>query len=381
MKRPRFLPLAPRPFDDELLSCWQQRVACRYGRSVLELERWLGPDAGHSWTGDFEQRDFSPDEAVIAIWARACRLPARRLAEMALLGRSRPLAWYVAAQPDRAVCPACLDEDAASGQDHYLRCGWAHIEAFVCSRHRQRLQDFCERCFSRSGFEFHGLAGNARLVCMTCSTVVTSRQADRAEPEKLEFLVTLADAVTSIVSVEAKNGQKRDEIMRAAQLLWTSSRTDDRPFIAWSGFSLPTGRQGMPLERAAPLATASLDWRIATLIGVAQLLNLADARRRFGPPSTFLLKAFTAEQDQERQPKSKFAVRPSGVAETPMTKLNLRSDAQYRALAEAILASPDWRKLQGAGDTASRRLLGRLMIQALDQAPPVQAGVPGRAAP
>ncbi len=381
MKPTRFLPVAPRPFDDELLSSWQERVACRYGRSALELERWLDRGTGHGWTGSFGQRDFNPDEAVIAAWARACRLQARRLADMALSRRPRPLAWYVADRPHRAVCPACLDEDAARGQDHYLRRAWAHVEALACAQHRQRLRDFCGRCFSRAGFRFHGLDGQARLVCDRCSTVVSCREADRAEPEKLEFLVALADAVTAVVDGEAGDNRPQEDIMRAARLLWTASQADNKPFIAWSGLGLPTGWHGMPAERAAPLATASLAWRITTLIGVAQLLDLADARQRFGPPSTFLQQAFVAGPEKGSRPASSSAVPPFNETAKPATKIKLRSDAEYRVMAESILANPEWRKLQGTGAPARKRLLGRLMIQALDRVPRDQAAAPGRAAP
>jgi hypothetical protein len=380
VRTPRFLPIAPRPFEGELLSSWQERVACRYGRTTLELEHWLDPGADGGWTVGFERRDFNPDDAMIAAWARACRLPASRLAEMALSRRARPLAWYIAERRHRAVCPACLDEDAARDRDHYVRLAWAHVEASVCSRHRQILRDFCGRCFSRVGFRFHGLAGQARLVCGACSVVVSCGQADAAEPEKLEFPLALANAVTAVVDGHA-GGASSEDIMRAARWLWAPSQADKKPFIAWFGLGLPTGWHGMPAELAAPLATASLAWRIATLIGVAQLLDLADARRRFGPPPTFLLQAFAAEPDGGSRPASRSAVRPSGETETPATKLKLRSDAEYRALAEAILASPDWKRVERASAATRGRVLGRLMTQALDRAPRARAAVPGRAAP
>ena len=55
------LPVAPRPFDGELLSSWQARVACHYGRTAAELELWLDPSSGPD-IGGFERRDFDPDE-------------------------------------------------------------------------------------------------------------------------------------------------------------------------------------------------------------------------------------------------------------------------------------------------------------------------------
>ncbi|RUX15552.1 hypothetical protein EOA23_33395, partial [Mesorhizobium sp. M2A.F.Ca.ET.042.01.1.1] len=343
MNVPLFLPIAPRPLEDELLSSWQERVACRYGRAVLELERWLEPRTTCAPAIGFEQRDFRPPTAVVELWAQACRLPASSLAGMALSRRARPLAWDVADRSHAGVCPACLDQDTADDGDHYVRRAWSHVEAMVCSRHRQRLRDFCGRCFGSAGFRFHELAGKARLVCMTCLTVVSScREADRAEPQKTGFLTTLADIVTAVVAGDAGRGPSPEEIMRAAKLLWTPSQADDKPFIAWSGLGLPKGGHGMPAQRTAPLATAALTWRITTLIAIAQLLDLAGARRRFGPPPPFVFQAFAAEPENASQPTLGSAVRQSKETGKPATRLELRSNAEYRSLAEAILASPDW---------------------------------------
>jgi hypothetical protein len=378
--RPKhFLPIAPRPFDNELLSCWQDRVACRYGRTAAELELWLNRHTDRRPTG-FEKRDFEPADTLIRTWAQACRMAESHLAKMALCSLPRPLAWYLAAR-QQAVCPACLGEDETGGRDHYVRRPWVHVEALVCSRHGKELLDICGRCFSRAGFRFHCVEGRARLICASCSTVVTRVELDKTSPERMDFLLALSREISVAVDALAPGGNaNREEIARAARLLWAPSQANGKPFIMWLDPSLPSGWSGMPSERQAPLATASLAWRRATLIGAARLLDLAGARRCFGSPPAFLLTMFVAGGTalSLRLPRSDELPDEKKPSEKPIA---LRSDAEYRALAEKILTSPEWAKIQGAGSAARDRMLGRLMSQALDRAPRGRVVGPDPAAP
>lgn len=136
----------------------------------------------------------------------------------------------------------------------------------------------------------------------------------------------------------------------------------------------------MPADRMMPLATASLRWRVATLIGAAQLLDLADARDQLGEPAGFILDAFAA---QRRITVARPSPRPVEItpAPQPLEPIRDRSDADYAGMARAILASPEWLKGQGSDRSRRDRLLGRLMAQALDQAPLTPAGAPGPVAP
>ena len=61
--------------------------------------------------------------------------------------------------------------------------------------------------------------------------------------------------------------------------------------------------------------------------------------------------------------------------------ITLRSDADYRALAQEILESAEWRGVQGSSPTTRNRVLGRLMNQALEPMSRGRAGGPGRAGP
>ena len=55
MKPIPLLPLAPRPFEDELISSWQARVAARYSLGIDDIDTWLHLDGSVS-----EDRDFDP---------------------------------------------------------------------------------------------------------------------------------------------------------------------------------------------------------------------------------------------------------------------------------------------------------------------------------
>ncbi len=136
----RELPIVPRPDDDELLSSWQGRVACRYGLVHDELSRWLGVVGGDRHPG-FAERDFAPSSETVQAWSAACRLPEERVQGLALCSWPRSLSWYVwgegraAGTFRRPVCLECLDEDAAAGRDHHVRRSWALVETVNCDRH------------------------------------------------------------------------------------------------------------------------------------------------------------------------------------------------------------------------------------------------------
>lgn len=371
------LPVAPRPFDDELLSSWQARVACHYGRTAAELELWLHPSSG-SDIGGFERRDFDPDEAVIRLWAEACRIDGRHIAGMALRRFTRPLDWYFLDHHRQAFCPVCLREDERAGRDHHIRCSWSCVEALACPWHQMALVDICGRCFGAAGFRFECVEERARLICSACSTTVTHVRFNSIGPEKVEFLLLLSATVTAAVEGFAPvGGPGRDEIARATRLLWAPSQADGKPFILWLDPALPSRWRGGPWDRAAPLATATLAWRTLTLIGAARLLDLAEARRRFGPPPAFLLKIFEAPQAEASSRRPALCGHPADARPS----ITLRSDADYRALAQEILESAEWRSVQGRSPATRNRVLGRLMNQALEPMSRGRAGGPGRARP
>lgn len=384
----RVLPIAPRPIGGELLSSWQGRVACRYGLSSDGLATLLGakPDSGR--VTRFAERDFAPDAGQIRAWASACRIDHGALRALMLSGRSRPQGCYVWGEGTQAgafrtpVCVACLDEDVDAGGDHHIRRAWAHVETLTCSRHYRVLAEMCPHCLSSTGWRFGTCDQDARVVCVRCARVVRSLRASAAVAnsrfrEALSALSAgLGDAIDNTSSVA-------DDLMRVARLLWTAPHGRGgslTPFIASVLTDRPLPSVEAQVDRNEPLATIPLGWRMATLIAVAQLLDLADARRDFGPPPVSIERLLEWTGGSPREAATRRV--PNRVCATPTNRRRkLRDATEYRAMAEAILASDDWRQVQGQSTSVRQRLLGRLMAQTLDRAPPVQDAAPGPARP
>ena len=367
----------PRPATRADEMSWQGRAACRYGCTLRDVESWLGPDIDVGQRGGLIGRDFDPGEAMIMLWARACRMDAGRLAQMALSRQARALSWYIQDRWHQGVCAACLDEDRAGGRDHHLRRAWSRVEVTVCPRHLTMLRDRCGHCFARTGFRFDCREGRGRLVCGSCLVPVSFGRADRVVSGRQSFLLALADSVALAVDGGPQGAVAKD-IMRAARLLWSPSQAGGKLFIAWLGEPRPSASD-MPADRDEPLATATLSGRMVTLFGIARLLDLADARSRIGPPPVFLAEEF-AHGDLSPSAARRVARRPQNVERSAVT-CTPRSDAEYRALAEQILASLEWRAVRGANRVARERALTRLMTEALDRAPRARAAGPGPAAP
>ena len=238
--------------------------------------------------------------------------------------------------------------------------------------------DICGRCSGAAGFRFECVEERARLICSACATTVTHVRFNAIGAEKVEFLLLLSATIAAAVEGFAPvGGPGRDEITRAARLLWAPSQADGKPFILCLDPALPPRWRGGPWDRAAPLATATLAWRTLTLIGVARLLDLAEARRRFGPPPAFLLKIFEAPQAEASSRRPALCGYPAD----GRPSITLRSDADYRALAQEILESAEWRGVQGSSPATRNRVLGLLMNQALEPMSRGRAGGPGRARP
>ena len=333
------LPLAPRPMEGELLSSWQRRVACRYGLTSDGLAVLLGAKPADGGMTGFAERDYAPDAAQVRAWAKAARLEEGALHALVLSGRSRPRGCYVWGEGTQTgafrmpICVACLDEDVVAGGDHYIRRAWVHVETLTCSRHDRVLAEMCPHCLSNMGWRFKTCDQNARVVCVRCSRVARSRRSSSgpADSRFRKALRTLSgglgDAIDNDLSVA-------DEVMRVARLLWTEprGRSGSRtPFIAHVLADRPLPSVEAQVDRSEPLATIPLGWRMATLIAVAQLLDLADARRDFGPPPVSIERLLAWTDGAPREAATRRV--PNRVCATPTgRRRKLRDAAEYRAM-------------------------------------------------
>ncbi|MGR9285862.1 TniQ family protein [Rhizobium johnstonii] len=227
MRQVRLLPVAPRPCDDELLSCWHWRVASHYSTSPPQVESWImGSLRGQNQ--DFFSRDFHPDQAAIQLWARACRAREGDLDRLSLRGARRPKTSFVSDPMDRGVCPVCLDEDAEEGRDHYCRRWWARVEAVVCPRHGIGLENNCARCFRSGLFQFRQTpAGVVRLFCRYCGAVVSARGFQRRDQfDMVEIASVISEAIEN-------GGEELARIATASCFLWSPTPEGTPPSLRW----------------------------------------------------------------------------------------------------------------------------------------------------
>jgi hypothetical protein len=175
------LPLAPRPYPDELISSWAGRVACRYGmsRAVIAVPPFL--PSGSASRG----LDWQADPADLMALGEACRLDPdllRRL-DLAEISHPWPRHWFSwdGNEPAPwgdiapAFCRRCFRDDAAAGRDAYLRQAWAQALG-MCQIHKEPLTRSCGWCGTECGprrrwrIELH--RGAARFVCRRCDHFV-----------------------------------------------------------------------------------------------------------------------------------------------------------------------------------------------------------------
>jgi hypothetical protein len=189
----RRLPVAPRPYRDELLTYWLERVACRYGLVVEQLASPLvfnDAVAPRPWA--INATGWTIDQT--RLWAQACGLDPARLQRLALAERypRRSLAWFTNEGPEEGqqtvarlapVCFACFDADHAADRDGYLRASWVLAEHCVCPMHHRGLRDRVRTATAISTLPF-ACARRARSAAdaSTCLPVGERRTAGTRNP-------------------------------------------------------------------------------------------------------------------------------------------------------------------------------------------------------
>lgn len=139
MTAPR-LTFAPRPYSDEAVSSWLERIAARYGARSGDLARYL------------QLKIVDPDQELaeddLAILAGATNIEIGRLRDWNRGARTDDLephdllALDIETAQRGTVCPRCLDEDSQEGRDHYIRRRWITVWRVSCPTHGCQLRDF-----------------------------------------------------------------------------------------------------------------------------------------------------------------------------------------------------------------------------------------------
>ena len=272
------LPVAPRPFRNELLSSWMVRVAARYGLEVPEMTTWLAGQA----TGMQSHRlidDIAPDPDLLWLWARACRIDPARLTRLSLAFRypNRAHVWTL----DRSkapVCLACFDEDRARGHDSYLRSAWRLAEHLVCPAHQQMLHDRCPACSAQLRVSFQFRSGVLRPFCSRCGSLLASRGGEPEHTPDAGFAAGVLDLQRQVERILKVNDDHRLRLAHAIRTLWAPlDRVDAaRPTLAlWfdqPGWHCPFEARAA-VSTDAPFQNLPLRWRALTLIILGDLFG------------------------------------------------------------------------------------------------------------
>jgi hypothetical protein len=364
------LPVAPRPYRDELLSSWLARMACRYGLTARELAGHFSGGNGSSSPVPIDDRDSAPDQA--RVWAQACGIDPERLRRLSLSRRfpRRTQAWYVSLGPawgrsattgPTPVCFACFAADIAAGRDAYLRAGWRLAERCICPIHGQLLHDRCLSCHRRLSVALRLHEGCARPVCSHCDLVLADRGGEGGQPQDRALVGTALAVQQRITASVHGEIPVREQLEKALATLWAplDHPAAARPVLAlWFnevGWRCPyEARHAVGAE--APLGQLPIRWRFLTLLALNDVFG-GDLRIDGALPAAAVHLARRAAPWQIR-----IGARPPP-CQAPNPALR-RSSADHERLAHQILAHPGWI----AADKLPERKRQRVRAQLIDTA-------------
>lgn len=346
MKQAR-LPVAPRPYRDELLSSWMARMACRYGLTAQEMAGCFGGE-GNSSSSPTSIDDSAPATDQTRVWARACGVDPDRLHRLSLSWRfpHRSREWYLNRGPEWSpstvtgstpVCLACLDADRSNGRDGCLRASWMFAELCICPLHGQLLIDRCLSCHRHLSVAFRMIDGRAGPVCGYCNLILTGRGGEGSRPPDRN-LVRAAFAVQQRIT-ESVDHEKSDHalIEKALATLWAPLDHPGaaRPVLAlWfneAGWRCPYDVRHA-VGAKTPLGQLAMRWRLVTLLALNDVFGTRlGADGELTAAAAHLVQRAARRREYVSPPRQRAHVHPQK-----------RSSAEYERLARHILADPRW---------------------------------------
>jgi hypothetical protein len=130
--KPRQIPICPSPQRSELLSSWIERTACFYG---CDFDHWLAPIQLSLGARKEHSIDIDKNPKLRRSLSSWVGIP---LSNMPTALSKTGLVLL----PPRArlvFCQICWDEDAASGNQPYVRQIWTHWNTVYCEKHGEFL--------------------------------------------------------------------------------------------------------------------------------------------------------------------------------------------------------------------------------------------------
>lgn len=274
------LPVAPRPFRDELLSSWMARVAACHGLEVTGVTAYLAGQGGIA--PDLRQiDDMNPDPARLRLWAEACRIDPARLWHRSLVARhpDRPQDWFLDGV-GRAVpaCLACFDADFAAGRDGYMRADWRLAERVVCSVHSEMLRDRCPVCGGPLRIAFRMRHDRLRPFCRRCDALLTGGGGETAARTGMEFAEDIRALQQQAERIVRGGMDHRPRLELTIRTLWAPlDRVGAaRPVLAlWldqPGWNCPYEARAA-VGTPAPFQSLPVRWRALTLVALHDLFG------------------------------------------------------------------------------------------------------------
>ena len=278
MTPPLRLPVAPRPFRDELLSSWMDRVAARYGMETPAMTAWLaghGRDVQPSRPVD----DIAPEPELLRLWARACRVDPARLHRLSITSRypDQPRQWLLE-HPGVPVCLGCFDADVAAGRDSYLRSEWMLAGHVACPAHNEILRDRCPVCSGNLRVSFRMRGGLLRPFCRKCDALLIGRGGEKLRHSDAGFAKGVLDLQRQAQGIVRGERDHRARLEHAIRALWAPlDRVDAaRPVLAlWfdqPGWHCPFEARAA-VSRDAPFQHLPVRWRALTLVILGDLFG------------------------------------------------------------------------------------------------------------
>jgi hypothetical protein len=164
---------------------------------------------------------------------------------------------------------------------------------------------------------------------------------------------------------DAEEGRGQMTLARfeeAIRFLWTASANTGRPEIDLFGVECPFGRTSIPVSENAPMAGLSVTWRCSTLLTIAQMFDIGNARSDLGPPDEWLIWAFKRFGSRS----APNLIPPERRKAEPREKQPPhRSDADYLRLATAAMKDPRWNKLSTLAPRNRSKAISRLARELL----------------
>lgn len=278
MTAPLRLPVAPRPFRNELLSSWMARVAAGYGLETPAMTAWLAGQ-GRGVQPSRPVDDIAPDPELLRLWAQACRVDPARLHRLAITSRypDQPRQWLLE-RPGVPVCLSCFDADVEAGRDSYLRAEWRLADHVACPAHSEILRDRCPACSGQLRVSFRMRGGPLRPFCRQCDALLIGRGGEAERPMDADFTAGILEFQHQAQAIIRGEPNHRARLEHAIRALWAPlDRVDAaRPVLAlWfdqPSWNCPFEARGA-VSTDAPLQYLSVRWRAITLIILGDLFS------------------------------------------------------------------------------------------------------------